>query len=152
MKLASALMERADIQSRIDDLSRRLNRNAKVMAGEKPAEAPELLLKEMEDAYIRLEELIFKINMTNAQTMVDGMSLTALLARRDCLKDRLHNMREFLGNASEKVQRYAKAEIAILSTVNVTDLQKQVDALSKELRIVDEKIQEKNWTTDLIEL
>ena len=152
MKLASALLERANLQSRIEELSRRLNRNAKVMAGEKPAEAPELLLKEMEDAYIRLEELIFKINMTNAQTMVDGMSLTALLAKRDCLKDKARTLRSFLGYASEKVQKLSKAEIAILSTVNVTDLQKQVDALSKELRIVDEKIQEKNWTTDLIEL
>ena len=41
-------------------------------------------------------------------------------------------------------------EIKIDSTVDVAKLQKDLDALSKELRLLDQKIQEINWTTDLI--
>ena len=49
------------------------------------------------------------------------------------------------------VRRGTVGEIRIKSTVNVRQLQKQADALSKELRELDEAIQEKNWTTDLME-
>lgn len=37
-----------------------------------------------------------------------------------------------------------------MSTVEVADIQKEVDVLSKELRETDERIQELNWTTELI--
>ena len=67
------------------------------------------------------------------------------------LKQRLSLMRSFLDNASATVDRYSRSEIVIKSTVPVAKLQKQVDDLSKELRELDEKIQELNWTTDLIE-
>ena len=43
-----------------------------------------------------------------------------------------------------------RTEIKIVSTVPVSELQKTVDSLSKELRTVDEKIQELNWTTELV--
>ncbi|MBR5980520.1 MAG: hypothetical protein IK035_00805, partial [Firmicutes bacterium] len=59
--------------------------------------------------------------------------------------------RTFLDNASSTVDRYSRSEIVIQSTVSVAKLQKQVDALSKELRELDEKIQELNWTTELTE-
>ncbi|WP_377073364.1 hypothetical protein [Ruminococcus bicirculans (ex Wegman et al. 2014)] len=32
----------------------------------------------------------------------------------------------------------------------MTEIQKTVDGLAKELRTVDEKIQELNWTTELV--
>ena len=59
-------------------------------------------------------------------------------------------MRSFLNTASEKVSRYSKTEIRILSTVPVSDLQKEVDRLSNELRETDETIQGLNWTTELL--
>jgi prefoldin subunit 5 len=37
----------------------------------------------------------------------------------------------------------------VTSTETVSELQKQNDKLSKELRELDEKIQELNWTTEL---
>ena len=43
-----------------------------------------------------------------------------------------------------------RTEIKIVSTVPVSEIQKTVDGLSKELRNVDEKIQELNWTTELV--
>ena len=45
---------------------------------------------------------------------------------------------------------HSVSEIKIVSTVDVRSLQKQVDKLSAQLRQVDETIQEKNWTTELL--
>ena len=146
MKLATALSERADLQKRISEL----NNNAKVQEGEKPAEEPKMLLEELNRNFVRLEELIARINHTNNVTEVDGKTLTDYIAKRDCLKQKISIMRSFLDRSSEKVARYSKTEIKIMSTIEVADIQKEVDALSKELRETDEKIQELNWTTELI--
>ena len=150
MKLATALSERADLQSRIAELSGRLNRNAKVQEGEKPSEDPDELLAELDKDFNRLEELIARINKTNNATTHGDMTLTDMIAKRDCLKQRVSIMRSFLNNASEKISRYSQTEIKILSTVSVSDLQKDVDKMSKELREIDETIQGLNWTTELL--
>ena len=150
MKLATALSEKADLQRRIAELSGRLNNNAKVQDGEKPSEDPKELLTELNKDFERFEELIARINHTNNETKNGDVTLTDLIAKRDCLKQKIGIMRSFLNTASEKVSRYSKTEIRILSTVSVSDLQKELDGLSKELRETDETIQGLNWTTDLI--
>ena len=150
MKLATALSERADLQKRIADLANRLKMNAKVQDGEVPSEDPEVLLTELDKDFVRLQELIARINHTNNVTKKGDVTLTDLIARRDCLAERIKIMRAFLDSASEKVTRYSKTEIKIKSTVPVADLQKEVDKLSKDLRETDETIQEINWTTELI--
>lgn len=151
MKLATALSERADLQRRLSELQTRLNNNAKVQEGETPAENPKTLLAELDGILTRLEELMTKINLTNSRTEAEGETLTALLARRDCLSKRLSVMRSFLDHASSRVDRYSKTEIKINSTVDVARLQKQVDAQSKALRELDEQIQSLNWTTELMD-
>lgn len=150
MKLATALSQRSDLQKRISELSVRLNNNAKIQEGEKPAEDPKELLRDLDDCLGLLEELIARINKTNNATRCGDATLTDLIARRDCLRERMRIMRDFLNAASEKVNRYAKAEIRILSTVSVPALQKQVDGYAKELRETDELIQSLNWTTELL--
>ena len=150
MKLATALSERSDLQRRIAEISRRLSNNAKVQEGDSPAEEPAALLKELDGCLSRLEELVKKINLTNSRAVSGGETMTELIAHRDCLQHRLRIMRDFLDAASCKIDRYSKAEIKILSTVPVSEIQKDVDKYSKELREVNEKIQELNWTTELM--
>lgn len=151
MKLATALSERSDIQRRLSSLNSRLRNNARVQDGESPAEDPETLLSELDSHITRLEELVTKINLTNASTIVDGESLTAKLSRRDAMQQKISTMRSFLDEAGNLASRATRTEIKIKSTVPVAELQKKVDALSKELRLLDERIQESNWTTELIE-
>lgn len=151
MKLANALSLRSELQTRIRQLEGRLINNALVQEGETPAEEPAELLQELERDYAQLEELIAAINRTNGVTMVDGVSLSDLLARRDCLTGKINVLRNFLQNASAVVNRRSTSEIKIKSTVNVRELQKQVDACAKQLRELDETIQEKNWTTQLVQ-
>ncbi|MCM1056896.1 MAG: DIP1984 family protein [Firmicutes bacterium] len=150
MKLATALSERADLQKKLSELGTRLNQNARVQQGEKPSEDPKELMQELERILSRLEELIARINLTNSSTIHEGRTITEFLARRDCLKSKIQILRNFLDNASSRVNRLTHTEIKILSTVSVSEMQKKVDALSKELRECDELIQELNWTTELI--
>lgn len=150
MKLAAALSERADIQRRISELAGRLRQNAKVQQGEQPSEQPQELMKELDGLLARLEELVARINLTNSTVSADGRTITELISHRDTLKLRISVMRGFLDEASSKVDRYSRAEILIQSTVDVSALQKQLDMYSRELRQTDEKLQELNWTTELL--
>ena len=151
MKLANALSQRAELQTRIHQLEARLYNNAQVQEGEQPAEDPRELLRELEEDYVRLEALISAINRTNSAARTeDGATLSDLLARRDCLRGKLGILRNFLDSASALVRRRTAGEIKVKSSVNVRELQKQVDGLSKELRQLEETIQEKNWTTELL--
>ena len=150
MKLATALSQRADLQKRLSEIGNRLNNNAKVQEGESPAEEPKALLKEMDAMLSELEDLMTRINLTNSKTVVNGKTLTEMLAHRDCLNARITLMRKFLDAASSKVDRYSRTEIKIVSTVKVAELQKELDKAAKTLRETDEQIQALNWTTDLL--
>ena len=150
MKLAEALIERADLQKRLDQLEDRLQSNALVQDGEEPAEDPVALMAEYVTVSVSLEELITRINLTNAGTHVNGLTLTALIAKRDCLQKRVRAMRRFLGTASQTAMRSRGSEIIVKSTVPVRELQKSVDDLSKTLRETDTAIQAANWSTELL--
>ena len=151
MKIAEALILRADIQKRIAQLKVRLNNNAKVQENEEPAENPELLLTELENLISQLNDLIVKINRTNTLSKIDGISLVDLIAKKDTLSQKAGILREFIEIASQKVNLYSTTEIKVFSTVNVSELQKKLDKLSKEIRETDTKLQQANWTIDLVE-
>ena len=150
MKLATALAERSDIQNRINTISVRLDNNAKVQEGDVPAEDPKALMEELDRLIVRLEDLVARINLTNSGTVYEGKTITELLAHRKKKKKKVRVLRDFLNTASDRVTRMTRTEIKIVSTVPVTEIQKTVDGLAKELRTVDEKIQELNWTTELV--
>lgn len=151
MKLAEALSMRSDLNSRLYQLQVRLNNNSKVQEGEEPSEDPQVLLTELDDVTFRLEDLVSRINLTNSRTVSsNGMTLTQLIAKRDVLTRKAEILRSFLDEASCKVGRGSASEIRVISTVDVRELRKKADILSEEVRITDTKIQELNWTTELI--
>ena len=151
MKLAQALILRADTQKRIEQLKVRLLSNAKTQENESPSEDPKLLLKELDKLTSELFGLICSINLTNSSAKFDGMSLTEMIAKKDALALKANVLRGFATSASQKIDLYSNSEIKILSTVDVAALQKQVDALSKEIRELEMKLQEANWAVDLAE-
>ncbi len=149
MKLAEALLLRADLQKRIEQIESRLLRNAKVQEGETPAEDPHALLAELSDLVRQLETLMRRINETNAALTDAGETMTALLARRDCLRLYVQALRRFCAEASETVMRGTRSEVVVRSAVDVRRLQKTIDDTSKELRELDLRIQGLNWTAEL---
>lgn len=151
MKLAEALNRRADLAKRIAQLGARLDTNAKVTEGDSPAEDPMELLEELSQLTGQLEDLIAKINCSNSMITHEGKTLTQLLARRDALTLQSSIIRRFLDNAAQTTPRYGRAELKIISTVDVPSLRKESDRLSEEIRQINLSIQEVNWTNDLIE-
>ena len=151
MKLAQALILRADTQKRLEQLKGRLLDNAKMQENERPSEDPKLLLKELDRLSDELFRLILAINLTNSSAKFEGESLTEMIAKKDTLNQNASVLREFAKSASQKVDLYSNSEIKILSSVDVAMLQKQIDELSKEIRELDMKLQEANWQVDLVE-
>ncbi|MDE5772466.1 MAG: DIP1984 family protein [Ruminococcus sp.] len=151
MKLAEALALRAEMKTKINNIHGRLLQNAKVQDGEKPAENPYSLIEELNSVSDEMEKLIKNINYTNCMTVENGVSLTDMIAKKDVLQKKISVMRNFLSNAGAVLNRYSNTEIKIYSTVDVVELQKKVDAMSKHLRELDMNIQRINWTVDLIE-
>ena len=150
MKLAEALQERADLNHNIEQLRVRLINNALVQENEKPAEDPKALISELDGCVNRLEELMRRINKTNCSTVSDGVTITELIAKKDALKVKISVYKDLVANASQTARRARMSEIKILSAVDVKALQKQIDDMSKELRLTDNKIQALNWATELI--
>lgn len=151
MKLAEALQERADLNRNIEQLKNRLNHNVLIQEGEKAAEEPEKLKRELDAAVERLAYLISRINLTNAQIKLDGKTLTAFIAKKDALSLKISTYKEIVQTGSQAAYRARNTEIKIKPAIVVADWQMEIDAMSKELRLLDNRLQECNWKTDLIE-
>ena len=152
MKLAEALIIRADLQKRIAQLSERLKDSARVQEGDEPAESVEILREELEGVLSQVEDLIYRINVTNMQTVLEGETLTRMMAQKDVLAMRLNVLRSLIEHVTGGEARYGRNEIKFVRTVDVAELRRTVDAYSKQLRELDTKIQGLNWTTDLVEV
>ena len=150
MKLAEALILRADAQKRLEQLRARLTRSARVQEGEKPPEDPAELLQELDRTLQQLADLIKKINKTNAAVVFsDGRTLADLLADRDVLILRRSLLASVNEAATTRADRFTRSEVKYYSAVDVRALQQQIDDLARQHRELDTQIQEANWRIDL---
>ncbi len=152
MKLAEALILRADAQKRIEQLRQRLNSNAQIQEGDTPAEDPQTLITEFEQVTGELTRLIQQINATNVTTRLEnGMTLADALAERDVLKLKHGVYAGLTKVASASQMRYSLSEIRLRSTVDVAEIQAQADQLARSHRELDTQIQSANWQVNLVE-
>ncbi len=152
MKLAKALVLRADVQKRIAQLRTRLMQSALIQEGEQPPENPQELLSDLDQLLSQLVDLIKRINRTNMQTeFTEGVTLADAIAQRDILSLHHSTIDSMAETASNRIDRYGRSEIRKVSTVDVPALRRQLDELARQRRELDTTIQGKNWSTDLIE-
>lgn len=152
MKLAEALILRADLKKRTEQLRERLRRNAKVQEGEEPAEHPEALLSEFDRMAADLEALIRRVNWTNSKLMFDeNHRISDAIAMRDTLDLRIRTIRGVVEAASERDRWLTRSEIKYVPTIDAAALQKQLDDLSRKRRDLDMRLQAVNWQEDLLE-
>jgi len=151
MKLAEALILRADVQKKIESLRARLKVVVMVQEGEKPIENPKVLLAELTTVLKQSEELVYRINKTNMHTKLsDGTTLTEALAKREVLAKH-HSILKDLAEAANPTNRYGLSEIKTVTTLDIAGLQKQMDKLAKDLREINGSIQEAGWKATLAE-
>lgn len=149
MKLAEALSIRKDLQKRIDQTESRLCRNATVQEGDQPTEDPTELFAELDSCLQQLQTLIYRINATNMSVVCNGKTLTQMMAEREVLIRKITALRNVTEQASRQQERYSRSEIKQVITVDVRALNKQVDALSQQLRKLDIEIQQLNFSEEL---
>lgn len=165
MKLAEALIERKGLEERVITLEQRIHGCATYQEGAQPAEDPNKLLEELASTYLILGQLIMRINRTNASTAVTpdgvrpdtvthpgGLVLTDLIVKRDlsvrhqnALKRIAQQIRETLGGA-----RGLRTELRMVTSVDLNQLEHQIDQLGATARKLDAQIQAANWAIDLI--
>lgn len=156
MKLAEALALRADATRRVEQLRTRIVANARFQEGEEPAEDAQALLAEAGAVLDELEDLIRRINRTNAATRIgpEG-TITDALARRDVLRTR-HSVvtaaaDAAVGRSQAGMGRQLRSELKMLAALPVAQLRAQADDLARQIRELDVRIQQSNWEFDLME-
>lgn len=152
MKLAEALILRADAWKRVLQVRERLNRVARVQEGETPAEDPAELLREHDAALAEFTDLVKRINRTNSATPFDATrTITDALADRDAIAHERKTLHALLTAAiGGQTVRVTRTEIKSVATVDVAALQKQADALARQHRELDTQLQALNWTIDVV--
>lgn len=151
MKLAEALSLRATLIQKANNLRNQLCASVKVQEGDEPDEQPDSIVDQLTATLSQLRDVIYRINITNAATIVDGHNLTYWLAERDTLNNRTRALKEALSTLNERPSRYSHNEVKYVRTVNVDDFRHLYDQSASALRKIDLKIQEAGWLTELIE-
>lgn len=151
MKLAEALILRADLKKRTEQLRERLRRNVKVQEGDRPAEQPQALFNEFDGVAAELEALVRRVNWTNANAPFEGnLRISDAIAMRDTLDLRIRTLRAVVEAASERERSFTRSEIKFVPTIDAATLQKQLDDLSRKRRELDTRLQAINWQVDLL--
>jgi hypothetical protein len=150
MKLAEALLLRADQQKKLASLRERIVANAVVQEGEAPHEPPDQLLMEAFGVLGEFETLVSRINHTNLSSKLpDGRTLTDAIAHRDMLAQKHALLIAAIAGCRKEPERYGIREIKWKAVLDVSKLQKQADDLAKSLRELNGAIQQANWNSDL---
>lgn len=158
MRIAEALIERAALHRRIEDLRARITRYARIQEDETPAEDPQVLISELDRALRHHTTLVQAINRTNAATAYDeDRTITDAIAERDEAATRQRIFKELAAAAAGDfgggfgAVRATRTEIRLVSTIDGGGLQRSADEWAKRYRELDTRLQELNWRTELLE-
>jgi hypothetical protein len=157
MKLAEALLLRADRNRTLEQLKQRIQVSARYQEGENPPEDARDLVAAASAVLDELEVLIRNINRTNSGTvMADGRTVTDALAERDVLRLRYSMLKVSADAASGALQqagfiRATRSELKYLRALDVRDLRQQASDVARRARELDARVQQVNWTTELPE-
>jgi hypothetical protein len=157
MKLAEALLLRADRNRTFEQLRARIAASARHQEGERPPENASDLIQAASGVLDDLQRLIRQINRTNSETLMpDGRRVTDALAERDVLRLRyalLTGAADAASGASQRgiVMRATRSELKVVTDLEVRDLRQRASDAARQVRELDAQIQQVNWTTELIE-
>jgi len=161
MRLAEALLLRADRMRTLEQLRSRAQASARYQEGEDPPEDANELLARAGQVLDELERLIRQINATNAVSVLpDGRTVTAALAERDVLRSR-HAFLTSVADAASGQDggrgrvgapvRQMRSELKYITAVDVRGLRDEANDVARRHRELDAQIQQLNWTVDLVE-
>lgn len=155
MKLAEGLSRRGDAQKRLAQLQTRAVACARYQEGEEPAENAAELLAEAHRVGDEIEDLVRRINRTNAATELQpGLTITDAIAVRDTLSKRRGVVVAVADAAAGRERgwgRQLRSELREVTDLPVAQLRREADELARRYRDLDVRLQEANWATELAE-
>ncbi len=157
MKLAEALVQRADAQKRLEQLKARAVACARYQEGTEPLEDAAAIHGEARAVVDEIEGLVRRINRTNAAVELEpGMTITDAIARRDALAAR-RKLAVAIADAAVGGDEFGgwgrrtHSELRSLTDLPVKDLRREADQLARDYRELDTRLQAANWTTELLD-
>lgn len=146
MKLAEGLLLRSDLIKKVEHLQNRIRPVLVVSKDRVPQEDPNKLLAQLRNTIQELQSLVIRINKTNNETQVAGEgTLMEALAKRDAMK----MLSEKLRNIRYAAQINNTGDTELKTTIDIKNLQIEMDQTGRAFRELDSKIQEINWLTEL---
>jgi hypothetical protein len=152
MKLAEALANRADLQRRIEQMrggSRRAPSSRRVRARRRIPRGSSMRRRGSSPSSRGMYGA--STGRTSPRRSPTARRRSRTPWRRDALTLRYGTLKTLVSTASDRVPRYGRAEIRILSAVEVGPLRRRMDELARQRRELDTSIQEANWAIDLTE-
>lgn len=150
MKLAEALLIRADQKKKILSLRERIAQNALAQEGDRPREDVAQLLAECFAVIAEQQALVLKIDAANAAARLpDGRPLAEVLAARDMLMQQHGILKSAVDATHKEADRYSMREIKWVPQIDVAATQKQMEDISRRIRELNVLIQETNWRVAL---
>lgn len=155
MKIAEALQERAALEEKIRHVTGRAHGSARFAEGEEPSEDAAELIAEVRQYITQRSRLVSRINHTNAQAEVTpGVTITGAIAERERLSAEIKLLRNIATEAVPGRDPYGRGrrrtELAEKTSLPVKELYAEADRLSAQHRELDVKIQQANWSTELL--
>jgi len=166
MLLAEALAARKDAIAEVEALRDRLAASALRYEDEAPGDDPTELVAQLASSLDRVESLTVRINQTNNGTRLAFDRRELSIMEAIALRERLTmeaRARRVVVEAVERVtgsrkpgrswigERRTKDDIKELPTVDARAERRTVDELSERIRRLDLALQQRNWTTKLID-
>lgn len=167
MKIAEALLRRKELIREAETLQKQYIANITVVDGVKPRRNAFAIEQKFFSCYNEIEKLIVNINHTNNVTIVEGMSVMQMIARRDMLKlmiphygimygqaDKIVGAKDMKVDARDSNGNYIKVNNPNqpIENLNTVVMEKSYNTMAGELRTLDLKLQALTWQVDLIEL
>jgi len=150
MKLAEALLIRADQKKKILSLRERIAQNALVQEGDDPREDVAKLIAECFAVVAEQQALVLKINAANANAKLpDGRLLADVLAARDVLMQQHAVLDHAVEATHQETDRYSMREIKWVPQIDVAVMQKQMEDLARKIRELNVLVQATNWQVEI---
>lgn len=151
MKLAEALVLRADLQKKLENLKKRLANSVLKLDDIQVIEDPAILKLEADETIAILYSLIDRIYRTNQSVILpSGQSMVTVLAKRDELVERRKLLDYIINKSLPDSGLYFNERGKWQPAIDISAYQKQMNDIAMQIRRLNLGIQQTNWQVDLV--
>lgn len=154
MKLAQALVERKEKEADISRIQALITEHASYLEEDGPEDFDmDRAFSDLDEAFVDLGILIYQINRTNNQTMLEnGLTIMESIVLRDSLSRQLSqytSIRTMLAYSNRR--RTSEDELRTVLAIDKKKLNEDIEEIQLALKNIDLALQEGNWKYDLVE-